>query len=228
MTRRLWLALLPAAVIPFLASVVYFILLSGTWTGRLLYGLTKLFILLWPLLSVRYILPRAPGGGKRSWKEHARALPLGLAAGLGLAALLWLAMLTPLGEVVAGSAARMREQAAAMGILEHYGSFALFLALGNSLVEEYYWRWFLYGRLRSALGVFPSLALSSAAFALHHVVVMGQLVPGAWGIVLGVCVGLGGALWCVLYEEQGSIAGAWACHLVVDLAVLGIGYKIIF
>lgn len=228
MSRRLWLALAPAALLPVLASLLYFILLSGTSYGRILYGVTKLFILLWPLLALRHILPQALEDQTWAWRKHVKALPLGFAAGLVVAALLWLAMLTPLGAVVAQSAGSMREKAAAMGILEHYWSFALFLALGNSLVEEYYWRWFFYGRLRSVMRVFPALLLASSAFALHHVVVMSQLVPGPWGYVLGACVGLGGALWCLLYEAQGSVAGAWACHLLTDLAVLAIGWRIIF
>jgi membrane protease YdiL (CAAX protease family) len=226
--QRLWLALAPAVLLPFLVSLVYIIVLNGTWYGRALYGLTKLFILAWPLLALRFILADAPPWRAFPWKKHLKAVPLGLLAGAGVAALLWLALLTPLGEVVSRSAESMRVQAAAMGILEHYWAFALFLAFFNSLAEEYYWRWFLYGRLRAVLGVLPSLLLASAAFALHHVVVMSQLVPGLWGVVLGACVGLGGALWCLLYEAQGSVAGAWACHLLVDLAVMGIGYRTIF
>lgn len=226
--RVLWLALAPAALVPCLASLLYFVLLNGTLFGKALYGSTKLFILLWPLLAMRTILPAPRARSGWNVRGHLKALPLGVLAGVGVAGSLWLALLTPIGAVVSQSAASMRAQAAAMGILDHYWTFALVLAIVNSLVEEYYWRWFLYGRLRTALGVFPSVMLASAAFALHHVVVMSQLVPGPWGFALGACVGLGGALWCLMYEAQGTVAGAWACHLLTDLAVLGIGYRAIF
>jgi hypothetical protein len=151
-----------------------------------------------------------------------------LASGAVLAATVYLALQTPLASVLDASAPAIREKAAQMGILQWYWPFALFLALGNSLVEEYYWRWFLYGRLREALGVWPSLAAASAAFALHHVVVTSQFFPQPWGVLMGLCVGVAGAVWCLMYERQGTVAGVWASHLVADLAVLSVGYRAIF
>ena len=227
MGRRVWLALLPAALVPSIVSLLYFVTLSGTWAGRALYAASKLFILLWPLLAVRMILP--PGEGARvSWRARLRALPLGLLSGAALSGLVLLALQTPLAAILEASAPAIRGKAAQMGILDWYGPFALFLALGNSLVEEYYWRWFLYGRLRGFLGVWPALLLASGAFALHHVVVTSQFFPQPWGVLMGLCVGVAGAAWCLLYERQGTVAGVWVSHLVADLAVLSVGYWAIF
>lgn len=32
----------------------------------------------------------------------------------------------------------------------------------------------------------------------------------------------------LLYQRQGTLAGAWACHLAADLGIMGIGYRLLF
>ena len=221
-------ALGPAMVLPFAASLFYFALFSDHPAARVLYAATKVFTVVWPWVALRFILREpfpGPVAGVRRW---ARALPLGALVGALVVASFALAMGTGLGGVVAGAAGAIGTKARQLGVLDHYWAFALFLSLANSLVEEYYWRWFLYGRLRLVLPRWPSHFVAAVAFAAHHAVVTTQFLPLGWGLAAAAAVALGGLIMSLLYERQGTVAGAWVCHLLADLGIMGIGYRLLF
>ena len=58
-----------------------------------------------------------------------------------------------------------------------YVVLAAFLAVVHSLLEEYYWRWFVFGRLRRLVSSPAAILISSLAFMAHHVVVLGRFFP---------------------------------------------------
>jgi uncharacterized protein len=215
-------------VLPFVASLFYFVLYSDHPGAKALYATTKVFTVVWPWAALRFILRvpfPGPVAGVRRW---VRALPLGALVGLLLVASFVAAMGTGLGGVVEGASGAIGTKAGQLGILDHYWAFALFLSLVNSLVEEYYWRWFLFGRLRLVLPRWPAHLVAAAAFAAHHAVVTTQFLPLGWGLAAAAAVALGGLIMSLLYERQGTVAGAWVCHLLVDLGIMGIGYKLLF
>jgi membrane protease YdiL (CAAX protease family) len=224
---RTWLAVLPAMLVPFLASLFYFVLFSEYRFARLIYAATKVFTLVWPLIAMRFILgDRLPALDLRD-ARHQRAIPSGALLGVVIVLLMFGLMPTPLGEMVNASAPSILKKTRELGVLEHFWLFVLFLSLAHSLIEEYYWRWFVFGRLREIVSPVSAHFLAGAAFAAHHVVVATQFFPLGWGIVLGGLVGVGGVLWSVLYSRQGTLAGAWISHLIVDVGVMGIGYKLL-
>lgn len=227
-TRRAWLALLPAAVVPLLASLFYFVLFDGFFFARIIYAGSKIFIILWPLAAVYFILRVPLPKLRTAWRRHLAALPSGIAFGVLVVALMWGLMRTPMAGVIAAGAPEMRRKAMEFGLLEHYWLFAVYLSLANSLVEEYYWRWFLYGRLRELVRPPWAHGLAGIAFAAHHVVVTSVFFSLAWGLFLGALVCAGGIIWSLMYEKQKTVAGAWISHLVVDLGIMILGYGILF
>jgi membrane protease YdiL (CAAX protease family) len=107
----------------------------------------------------------------------------------------------------------------------------LFLAGIHSLMEEYYWRWFVFGELRGRVPVALAIALSSLAFMAHHVVVLAVYFPGhlvAAALPFALCVAIGGAAWAWLYQRTGTIYSCWISHLLVDTAILAVGYHMVF
>lgn len=225
---RTWFALVPAMLLPFALSLLYFVFMSDNPVARVLYGGTKVFQLLWPVFCFWVILGTPlPKVRLRSGKT-ARSIPLALLSGGGIVLIMILLMQTPLGEMVEGSSGEMESKARELGVLEHYIPFALFLALVHSLLEEYYWRWFVYGRLREVTRPSAAHLLGGLSFALHHVVICSQFFPLFWSFLLGGLVGVGGILWSLLYQRQGTLLGAWVSHILVDLGILGIGYTLLF
>jgi hypothetical protein len=164
-----------------------------------------------------------------------RGVGLGLAFGVAVATLAfglyygWLAE-SPL---FAGVPARIRAKVGEFGAATPAGFLLLagFLAIFHSLLEEYYWRWFVYGRLRRHVPLSAALLLAALAFMGHHIVVLGVYFPGwFWPAVLPFSLGIavGGVVWAWLYERTGSLVGPWLSHLIVDAAVMAIGYDLVF
>ena len=97
-------------------------------------------------------------------------------------------------------------------------------------LEEYYWRWFVFGHLRQFVSARTAVLVSSAAFTAHHAIVVGSEFRGAWGMTVFACAGvaLGGAVWARLYERSGSLVGPWLSHALVDAALMMVGYELLW
>jgi membrane protease YdiL (CAAX protease family) len=108
---------------------------------------------------------------------------------------------------------------------------AVFLSGIHSLLEEYYWRWFLFGELERILALSLAVLISSLAFMGHHVIVLAVYFPGrflAAALPFSLCVALGGAVWAWLFHRSQSLGTVWLSHLLVDVAILVVGYDMVF
>ena len=227
-TARLWAAVLPAAVLPFLGSLIYFVAFAGEPWARWTYVLVKVFTLVWPLVATVWILRRRIP--RVDWRapRHRRALPAGALYGGAVIVAVLLLLRTPVGAEVLAFAPRIRTKVLQLGVLDHYGPFALFLSVVHSGIEEFYWRWFVFGRLREILSLPMALVISSLAFASHHAVIVSQYVSLGWALVGTLAVAAAGAIWCLMYERQKTLTGAWLSHILADLAILWVGYRMLF
>ncbi len=222
--RRTWLVLLPAMIIPALTALFYFVWMKGSGAAQPAYGGAKLFILIWPLAATAFILRRPVAWKLRPIAIHLRAIPLGLLMGLGIAGIMAALMASPLGNLVESATGAIEEKVVNLGIQEHFILFAICLSLFHSLLEEYYWRWFVYGNLRNLVSRPTAHAISAVGFSLHHIVVTSQFFPLHWALLFSSAVGIGGFFWSWLYQRQGTIAGAWASHAVVDAALMTVAF----
>ena len=103
-----------------------------------------------------------------------------------------------------------------------------FYAVFHSLLEEYYWRWFVFQRLWRLWPLTPAIGLSSIAFMAHHVILMAVFFgwSSPWTYFFSLSVAVGGAIWAWLYARSGSLYGPWLSHLLVDVAIFLIGYDL--
>jgi membrane protease YdiL (CAAX protease family) len=225
--KLLWVALVPALCVPFAAALLYFVIVRDAVIARVLYIAAKVFLVLWPLLAWRLFLRSSPGKWVTGERRRGRAALAGVVLGAAISLFVGLVMLTPLGGLVTASAGSIRERCEHLGILDHYWTFALFLSLAHSWIEEFYWRWFVYGGLRRVVSPPAAAVVSAAAFGSHHVIVTGQLMGWPLGLLCGTGVAVGGFLWALLYDRYGSLFGPWLAHLVVDLAVMAVGYRVL-
>jgi len=213
-----WIAL----TAPTIFALCYFVLFPDPPLNRVFYACSRIFLLAFPAactLGARkhLSLPRFTS----------RGLGPGAASGLLIGGAIWIlytflfSRLLPFDMVL--------RRAAQLGFTGgRYILFAVFLTAGNAAMEEYYWRWFTFSRLKSALGTGAAIAISSAGFALHHVVVLAVFFGWGWGPVLGAGVGAGGAIWAFLYDRYRSIWPCFASHALVDAALMIVGYDILF
>ena len=132
-------------------------------------------------------------------------------------------------------AAAMRRQVTTNGL----GVPALFL-LGalywctiNSILEEYFWRWFIGERLRDVLprtaaGSLAAAVGSALLFTAHHVVALATLVDVRTTIAASIGVFIGGLTWSLLYLRHRNIYACWVSHVYADIIIFYLGYRIVF
>lgn len=221
---------LVASLLPLLAAWIYFVRMAGDDRARFVYLGAKVIqfslpvVWLWttrspvqlPLLST----VRQLGWGVIS----------GLAMGVGILAWCrWLLAGSALEEV---SRQRIAATLANFGIdtpLSYLGM-AVGLSLVHSLLEELYWRGFVFGRASAWAPRSAAVALSSLAFASHHLLVVQRYLPDGTFFTLALpatlAVAAGGAFWCWLFRKSGSLGPPWISHLLVDAALMLAGYQL--
>jgi membrane protease YdiL (CAAX protease family) len=244
-----WLALGFAMVYPTAAAVVYFLALapsapdpsvlgmveptpaSGNAAMQVVYAGGKIIQFAFPVV---YLL--VTGAMVKPRRPSFAGLGAGLAFGLLTAALILGFYHSPLSAELLPSTTRDMvrgkvEEMLGSATPARYLLLAAFLSLVHSLLEEYYWRWFVFGRLRALVPVWLAGVLSSLAFMAHHVVVLHVYLPGRfWTAVvpcsLGIAVGAG--VWAWLFHRTGSIYSPWLSHMIVDMAIMAVGYEMLF
>ena len=220
-----------ALALPTIVTLLYFICLAGTKAAKqvvYLIGKTVQFTapIVWTYLT-------RPDALLLSMPDGRGVLP-GLAFGALVAAAMFVVYwfwLKPAG-LFAGAV-----QDAIVGKLRTFGfaklgpyaGLSVFYCGAHSLLEEYYWRWFVFALLAEHLPLGAAIAISSLGFMAHHVVLLGVYFgwksPATYVFSTGVAIG--GAFWAWLLSHSGSLAGPWISHLLIDAAIFAIGYDLL-
>ena len=191
--------------------------------------ISKILQFAFPLLWVSIVLHEPLGWPRPS----GRGVLTGIGFGVLVAAAGWLVYENALkgSAVFTAATAQIRSKTASFGIdsIVKYAALGAFYSLVHSLLEEYYWRWFVFGQLRRLLPRWSAIAISALGFMAHHVLVL-SLFFGWWTwptILFSLAVATGGVFWAWLYERTGSLYGPWLSHLVIDAGIFWIGYDLI-
>jgi uncharacterized protein len=226
-----WIVLAIALALPTAVTWLYFVALDGAdktlQQGAYTIGKAIQFAL--PIVWLGLIQKQA-----LRWPEPTtRGLVAGGLLGLAIAAtifVLYFALLKDFASFAAPAAAvRLKVQSFGISSVAAFLAVSVFYSALHSLLEEYYWRWFVFGQVRRASPLPAAIAISSIAFAAHHVLVLAHYFGWAslqtW--LFSACVAIGGALWAFLYDRTRSIYAPWLSHAFVDAAIFAIGYDVI-
>lgn len=227
---RDWVAVIFALALPTVVTLAYFVLADGysSQTQQAVYGIAKTLQFAFPIAYVLLIQRERP----RLFPVTSNGIGLGLAFGLAIAGAMLALFHFGLKDApfFDGPEGEMRDKITDMD-LDSSSMFigaGVFYSLIHSLLEEYYWRWFVFGQLRSLTRLLPAIVVSSLGFMAHHVLVIGTYFgyfsPVTW--VFSLCVAVGGSFWAWLYHRSGSLLGPWLSHLLVDAAIFAVGYQI--
>ena len=224
-----WSLVLPALIVPTVGSLFYFVLFPDGVIGQSAYTLTKVFILCYPFLCLRKV--GADGifqrGRDGQWPVWRAVVWMGLLSGVLIASVGFILMKTPVGGMIWEAAPRVMNRAEGLGFKDNFLFFAIFVSVIHSGLEEFYWRWFVYGQLRSRMRRWVAHLLAAIAFGGHHLVVTLQFFPPGLAVILTACVIVGGVIWSLMYERQGTLVGCWISHLLVDVMLMVIGYQLL-
>jgi len=225
--RRRWAVTAPALVLPLVASFFYFVFFPGTAFGNGCYIAIKTFLLVWPIVATSLVLRERVGAG---WGEKRRMrgwIEGGLFGVAVSALLLGLVRLPFFAEMLAERRPYVVAKVEGLGVAEHFWIFAVFLSVAHAWLEEFYWRFFVYGNLRRLIALPVAHLLAAAAFASHHIVILSQFFPLGWGVFFGICVGLGGLAWTLLLERCRSLSAVWFSHMIIDFAAMIVAWEIL-
>jgi membrane protease YdiL (CAAX protease family) len=228
--RRDWFAVLFALGLPTLVTLAYFVWSEGfdADVQQAVYGVAKVIQFGFPIAWVWAVQRQRP----RIWPLTTDGIGLGIAFGVCvMAAALglyygWLKS----AEFFTAGIGPMQEKISEFGLRApwKFAALGIFYSLCHSLLEEYYWRWFVFAQLKRLLPLWPAILISSLGFMAHHVLVVGEFFgfasPLTW--LLSLAVATGGVCWAWLYHRSGSLLGPWVSHLLVDAAIFIIGYDI--
>jgi uncharacterized protein len=229
--RSEWPLLGFALVFPAVLTWIYFVVLAGDseTAQQTAYSLGKAIQFALPIVWIGLVQRE-----RLRWPApNSRGLLVGIAFGLivvGTMATIYFGWLKPTG-MFNDAARQMCEKLSGIGITGpgEYAVMAVLYSLVHSLLEEYYWRWFVFGRLQKHLPLWSAIAISSVAFMAHHVIVLGCYFGWAngWTYFFSAATAVGGAVWAWLYNRTSSIYGPWMSHLLIDAGIFGIGYDLV-
>jgi len=192
--------------------------------GQVIYFACKVWIAALPAVWLMLV-----DKGRLSWSPPRRG-GFGVAAGLGVAiSVMIVAAYWLLGDRLI-DAGEMRDVAMEIGLESKakYIGLSVYICLVNSLMEEYVWRWFVFRKCEALVGGAWGVALSALFFTLHHILALSAYFD--WPVVLLGSVGvfIGGATWSWCYLRFRSVWPGYVSHLIVDVAVLWVGWQLIF
>jgi membrane protease YdiL (CAAX protease family) len=224
--RRSLLALLLLVPAPTIGSAVLMLVPAtrDTVPGAVIFGLAKAWLLAFPLIWLLFV-ERKPISF-----SPARKGGLWVGAGLGLliSAVIYATFLLIQSTLI--DPAELREYVAGKGLdkIGNYLLAAVAVCGVNAVLEEYVWRWFVFRRCEDLMPKFVAVLASAAMFTAHHVVVLTAQFD--WPIVLLGSSGvfIGGAVWSWCYLKYRSIWPGYVSHVLVDIMIFVIGYRLIF
>lgn len=219
-----WLALLLLVPAPSLGALFGMILFPDTVLGRVLFGVSKVWLIAVPVLWLRFVEKRpfslspAKQGG----------FIAGVVSGLLISGAIIGLYLLAGDQVVDRTYFSDKLRAIGLGSWPMYLGGTAYWVLVNSVLEEYVWRWFC---VRQCERIWPrrtAIAASALFFTLHHIVAMSVYFPPLAVALCSTGVFIGGLIWSVLYVRTRSIWPGYVSHAIVDLAIFGIGAAMLF
>ena len=228
------LGLLAAMLFPTAFTYLYFLVLGGSGTPsrdqQIIYTVGKIIQFSLPIVFVLLV--------DRRWPTLRRPSFAGLTFGVLFGVLVAGAMLVLYRGWLADSAVLAATPPLVLGKLHELGVTSLagylalsaFIVVAHSLLEEYYWRWFVFAQLCRSMRTIPAAAVSSLAFMAHHVIVLYVYFPGQFMtavVPFSLAVAVGGMVWAWLYHRTGSIYSPWISHLLVDAGIFAIGWDLV-
>jgi len=216
--------------LPTVVTLAYFVWAKNlpSWAQQTVYSGAKIVQFGFPIFWVCWIQKRRP----RPFPVSMRGARIGFVFGMVVviaALILYFGWLRSADFFTLG-AALMRQKMVDLGLDQawKFAAVGVFYSVCHSLMEEYYWRWFVFGQLRRLTPLWLAVVVSSLGFMAHHVLVVGTYFgffsAATW--LFSLAIAIGGAFWAWLYDRTATLVGPWIGHLLIDAVIFWVGYDI--
>lgn len=223
MKRRALISLILLIPAPSIGVLFGMVLFPDSPLGKAIFIVSKVWLLLLPALWFFFLdghkMPRShtePGGFR-----------VGLISGLAISAFV-------VGGALLGrqwiDGDFFREMIAQVGLdnrLLYLGG-AAYWVLINSVLEEYVWRWFVVRQFSKLFHPTGAVLASGLGFTVHHFLAMQVYFSPAIAALCTVFIFIGGVWWSWMFVRYKTIWPGWLSHALVDIAVFGAGYWLLF
>jgi membrane protease YdiL (CAAX protease family) len=111
-----------------------------------------------------------------------------------------------------------------------YIAAAIFWTVGNSVLEEYVFRWFIVEKGEAVFGQgWTAILVSAGFFVLHHTIALWFLgFSMSANLLASLGLFVGGVAFSWQYVRYRSIWVPYITHAMCDVVVFGIGYVLLF
>ncbi|MCK4563308.1 MAG: CPBP family intramembrane metalloprotease [Verrucomicrobia bacterium] len=222
--RKAWISLLLLIPAPSIGVLFGMILFPDTSLGKGVFIFSKIWMLLLPALWFFF----AEGGTFPRGLTRDGGFRMGLLTGIAISGFVvgaaWLLGRTLIdGEF-------FKETMANVGLDRRgvYIGAAVYWVCINSILEEYVWRWFTVRQFATLLKPTAAIVASALGFTLHHLLAMQVYFSWPVAMLCSFFIFVGGMLWSWMFMRYNTIWPGWLSHALVDIAVFGAGYVLIF
>lgn len=94
------------------------------------------------------------------------------------------------------------------------------MILANSVLEEIYWRGFIFERLWAHAGATKAVAISSLFYGSYHFITTANLFSIQIGVLFTTVILMAGVFWGIVRERFGSLYASLIGHFLADLAIM--------
>ncbi len=188
-----------------------------------MWAVSKVWLALLPIVWWRFV-QREP---IRVSKPSRRGMVVALVSGCAGAACVWLAPFM-LPNPVDPVPLRALANEAGFATRGNYLLIAAYICTANALLEEYVWRWFTFVQCEAVFGRIVAVFACGLFFTIHHAIVLARYCDPAMVVLGSLGVFVGGVTWSSLYLRYRSVWPGFVSHVLVDVAIFAVGWKVLF
>jgi|GEM_PF-4299664 len=207
-------------LLPFVLQFFSHVAQANELISQIAYVLSKIWFVALPILY--WLLTRiSPVERQGSYRFFA------IVSGLALCAAIFF-LTQVLIEFIRPEAESIYRTLSVLGLTENFLLYSAGIIVLNSLVEEFFWRYSIYGGLKSFFSMPVAAVVSSIGFAGSHMLYFIGLFDSLMIITfLTAASFVFGCFWVWLYEKTRSIPHVWINHMLVNLPLFYVEYLII-
>lgn len=101
---------------------------------------------------------------------------------------------------------------------------AIYISFINSLLEEFFFRGFIFLNLKKLIGRNISYLISGIAFSIYHVAIMGNWFNPVIFVLALIGLFIGGVIFNYLNERNENIYNSWIVHMMANFAINTVGF----
>ena len=222
--RKAWISLLLLIPAPSIGVLFGMLLFPGTALGQGVFMFSKGWMLLLPALWFFFV----EGGKFPRGKTGQGGLRMGLLTGLAMSGFVVGAALLLSRHLIDGDFFKEMMAKAGLDRKGVYIGAAVYWVCVNSILEEYVWRWFTVRQFTTLFKPALAIVASALGFTLHHILAMQVYFSLPIALFCSLFIFISGVLWSWMFIRYKTIWPGWLSHALVDIAVFGTGYVLIF